>query len=296
MHINNPDALKTWLTEVLEPLCDADPAALARYVLALLKKDKPEKDLRDCMKEQLDVFLAHETEPFLERLFRSIKSEDYIKIVQAKEAAAAVAAAAATAAAAAAAAAEAAAVQQQNTSSVGTAQSQLSSTPDDTINSSSKVRIKREFTPPLHENNNSNGKPSKDSSAGIVSSGEKSSATSSTNNNSSAVHETGNELSSSANSGAIPTPAANNNLVPTQNSSSASGKLPAKSSSNKDEHVSSVRFAVFTVSPCRVFAGLTKLKRRLCASHCTQITRCMSSSSSFGCLYLSLRSYTTGSG
>lgn len=233
MHINNPDALKTWLTEVLEPLCDADPAALARYVLALLKKDKPEKDLRDCMKEQLDVFLAHETEPFLERLFRSIKSEDYIKIVQAKEAAAAVAAAAVATAAAA--AAEAAATLQQHTSSVGTVQSQSASTPDDTNNSSSKVRIKREFTPPLHENNNSNGKSSKDS-AGIVSSGEKSSVTSSTNNNSSAVHETGNDLSSSASSGAISTPAANNNLVSSQNSSNASGKIPAKISSNKDEH------------------------------------------------------------
>lgn len=58
MHIENPDALRTWLTSVLEPLCDADPSALARYVLALLKKDKPQAELSDCMAEQLDVFLG----------------------------------------------------------------------------------------------------------------------------------------------------------------------------------------------------------------------------------------------
>jgi hypothetical protein len=37
--------------------CDADPAALAKYVFALVKKDKPVADLRASMVEQLDVFL-----------------------------------------------------------------------------------------------------------------------------------------------------------------------------------------------------------------------------------------------
>jgi hypothetical protein len=37
--------------------CDADPAALAKYVLALVKKDKPVTELRSSMVEQLDVFL-----------------------------------------------------------------------------------------------------------------------------------------------------------------------------------------------------------------------------------------------
>uniref|UniRef100_U5EPT6 Putative second mitotic wave missing n=1 Tax=Corethrella appendiculata TaxID=1370023 RepID=U5EPT6_9DIPT len=81
MHINNPDTLKVWLSDVLEPLCDADPSALARYILALLKKDKPIKELQDCMKEQLDVFLSGETEPFLERLFNVLKTEEYLKSV-----------------------------------------------------------------------------------------------------------------------------------------------------------------------------------------------------------------------
>ena len=37
--------------------CDADPQALAKYVLALVKKEKEEQDLKDVCAEQLDVFL-----------------------------------------------------------------------------------------------------------------------------------------------------------------------------------------------------------------------------------------------
>lgn len=58
--------------------CEADPAALARYVLALLKKEKPLKDLQQCMNEQLDVFLGAQTKPFLARLFEMIASEEYL--------------------------------------------------------------------------------------------------------------------------------------------------------------------------------------------------------------------------
>lgn len=39
--------------------CDADPAALAKYVYALVKKDKTLDELRGGMVEQLDVFLQH---------------------------------------------------------------------------------------------------------------------------------------------------------------------------------------------------------------------------------------------
>lgn len=59
--------------------CDADPAALARYVLALLKKDKPLSDLQQCMNEQLDVFLGAQTRPFLVQLFEMIASEEYVR-------------------------------------------------------------------------------------------------------------------------------------------------------------------------------------------------------------------------
>lgn len=59
--------------------CDADSSALARYVLALLKKDKPGKELKRIMIEQLDVFLGEETTPFVEHLFEAINSEEYLK-------------------------------------------------------------------------------------------------------------------------------------------------------------------------------------------------------------------------
>lgn len=64
--------------EYFHSRCDADPSALARYVLALLKKEKPAKELKQCMQEQLDVFLGQETAPFLERLFEAITSEEYL--------------------------------------------------------------------------------------------------------------------------------------------------------------------------------------------------------------------------
>ena len=38
--------------------CDADPTALAKYVIALVKKDKPETDLKALCEDQLDVFLG----------------------------------------------------------------------------------------------------------------------------------------------------------------------------------------------------------------------------------------------
>lgn len=233
MHINNPDALKTWLTEVLEPLCDADPAALARYVLALLKKDKPEKDLRDCMKEQLDVFLGAETEPFLEQLFRSIKSEEYIKVVQAKEAAAAATAAAAAAAAA------AVTAQQQSSSPATTEPTSSTHTSSTTTTSSSssnssKVRIKREFTPPLHET-----KPSKESLA-AASATVSSSSSNSHENNGSELSSSSGTISASATSNQEKVPssekAATAAAGATTTSHSNKSTPPVRSSSGKEDH------------------------------------------------------------
>ncbi|KAH8245206.1 hypothetical protein KR032_006457, partial [Drosophila birchii] len=60
--------------------CDADSSALARYVIALLKKDKSDKDLKRIMIEQLDVFLSEETTRFVERLFDAIASEEYLTL------------------------------------------------------------------------------------------------------------------------------------------------------------------------------------------------------------------------
>ncbi|KAG7214031.1 hypothetical protein KM043_001398 [Ampulex compressa] len=78
MIIENPDQFKAWLTAVLEPLCDADPAALAKYVYALVKKDKTLEELRGDMVEQLDVFLQQETKNFVELLFKTLETQEYI--------------------------------------------------------------------------------------------------------------------------------------------------------------------------------------------------------------------------
>ncbi|XP_012288522.1 RNA-binding protein 26 isoform X2 [Orussus abietinus] len=78
MIIENPEQFKAWLTAVLEPLCDADPAALAKYVYALVKKDKTLEELRGGMVEQLDVFLQQETKNFVELLFKTLETQEYI--------------------------------------------------------------------------------------------------------------------------------------------------------------------------------------------------------------------------
>lgn len=38
--------------------CDADPAALSKYVVALLRKEKPKAALKELCIDQLEVFLA----------------------------------------------------------------------------------------------------------------------------------------------------------------------------------------------------------------------------------------------
>ncbi|KRZ77335.1 Protein SWAP [Trichinella papuae] len=58
--------------------CYGNPAALAKYVMALLKKDKTEADLKHFCLDQLDVFLQKETKKFVDELFLALKSKVYI--------------------------------------------------------------------------------------------------------------------------------------------------------------------------------------------------------------------------
>ncbi|XP_075457148.1 RNA-binding protein 27 isoform X2 [Ascaphus truei] len=78
MLIENVDALKTWLAKLLEPICDADPLALANYVIALVRKDKSEKELKAICADQLDVFLQKETNGFVDKLFESVHTKNYL--------------------------------------------------------------------------------------------------------------------------------------------------------------------------------------------------------------------------
>uniref|UniRef100_A0A3B3HTR9 RNA binding motif protein 27 n=1 Tax=Oryzias latipes TaxID=8090 RepID=A0A3B3HTR9_ORYLA len=86
MIIENVDALKSWLAKLLEPICDADPSALANYVVALVKKDKPEKELKALCADQLDVFLQKETVGFVDKLFECLTTKIYLGNTAPKEA------------------------------------------------------------------------------------------------------------------------------------------------------------------------------------------------------------------
>ncbi|KAM4037954.1 RNA-binding protein 27 isoform 2-T2 [Anomaloglossus baeobatrachus] len=78
MLIENVEAFKTWLAKLLEPICDADPSALANYVIALVRKDKSEKELKAICADQLDVFLQKETNDFVDKLFESLHTGSYL--------------------------------------------------------------------------------------------------------------------------------------------------------------------------------------------------------------------------
>ncbi|KAM3925803.1 RNA-binding protein 27 [Leptodactylus fuscus] len=78
MLIENVEAFKTWLAKLLEPICDADPSALANYVIALVRKDKSEKELKAICADQLDVFLQKETNDFVDKLFESLHTKSYL--------------------------------------------------------------------------------------------------------------------------------------------------------------------------------------------------------------------------
>ncbi|KAJ3536639.1 hypothetical protein NM688_g6809 [Phlebia brevispora] len=70
--------LKPWLVRTLEPICDAEPGALADYILALLKHNAPESDLRKELAAQLDEFLEKEGPPFIDTLFTALRTKSYL--------------------------------------------------------------------------------------------------------------------------------------------------------------------------------------------------------------------------
>ncbi|XP_064609964.1 RNA-binding protein 26-like isoform X2 [Liolophura sinensis] len=83
MLIENLEALKIWLKKTLTPICDADPNTLSQYVVALLKKNKPDTDLKDFCQDQLEVFLQQKTKAFVETLFETLTSQSYLALTPA---------------------------------------------------------------------------------------------------------------------------------------------------------------------------------------------------------------------
>ncbi|KAH7104519.1 hypothetical protein BKA62DRAFT_463897 [Auriculariales sp. MPI-PUGE-AT-0066] len=74
----NATYLRPWLIRTLEPICDADPEVLADYVLALLKHDASEPELRATFVQQLEDFLDKESPAFVEQLFAALRTKSYM--------------------------------------------------------------------------------------------------------------------------------------------------------------------------------------------------------------------------
>ncbi|KAF8078389.1 hypothetical protein FPV67DRAFT_1571260 [Lyophyllum atratum] len=71
--------LKPWLVRTLEPICDAEPGALADYILALLKHNVPEAEMRKELAVQLDEFLEKaECASFIDTLFTVLRTKTYL--------------------------------------------------------------------------------------------------------------------------------------------------------------------------------------------------------------------------
>ncbi|PPQ67018.1 hypothetical protein CVT24_011312 [Panaeolus cyanescens] len=74
----NASHLKPWLVRTLEPICDAEPGALADYILALLKHNAPEPEMRAELGRQLEEFLETECAGFIDTLFTALRTKSYL--------------------------------------------------------------------------------------------------------------------------------------------------------------------------------------------------------------------------
>ncbi|KAL4909992.1 hypothetical protein BDW74DRAFT_144173 [Aspergillus multicolor] len=61
--------VKTWVVKKLEDISDADSDVLADYVLALIRSDAPDEEIRKASVENLEDFLREHTTEFVEELF-----------------------------------------------------------------------------------------------------------------------------------------------------------------------------------------------------------------------------------
>ncbi|OQS04958.1 RNA-binding protein [Thraustotheca clavata] len=78
MDADAKELLSEWLVRTLEPLCDADPVVLSKYVLALVQNHHEKDGLRATCMSKLDEFLGDETPGFVDRLFTALHSKSYM--------------------------------------------------------------------------------------------------------------------------------------------------------------------------------------------------------------------------
>ncbi|KAI9757241.1 MAG: hypothetical protein M4579_003541 [Chaenotheca gracillima] len=70
-------ALKKWIVKRLEDISDADSDVLADYVLALLRHESPETEVRKLCIEQLEDFLQDNTAGFVDDIFTVIRTKAF---------------------------------------------------------------------------------------------------------------------------------------------------------------------------------------------------------------------------
>ncbi|KAL8725485.1 MAG: hypothetical protein Q9166_007323 [cf. Caloplaca sp. 2 TL-2023] len=70
--------LKTWVVKKLEDISDADSDVLADYVLALIRAETPEPELRLSAVANLEDFLQDKAEKFVDETFAAIHSKSYM--------------------------------------------------------------------------------------------------------------------------------------------------------------------------------------------------------------------------
>ncbi|PLW21135.1 hypothetical protein PCANC_05491 [Puccinia coronata f. sp. avenae] len=68
------DALRQWMVHKLKPICDADHEVLSEYVMALLRHDQAENELRSSCLKQLEDFLQQDTKLFVTDLFDHLRA------------------------------------------------------------------------------------------------------------------------------------------------------------------------------------------------------------------------------
>ncbi|KAI9789414.1 MAG: hypothetical protein M1816_006074 [Peltula sp. TS41687] len=73
---------KKWIVKRLEDISDADSDVLADYVLALLRHDSPEAEVRTLCIEQLEDFLKDHTAKFVDDVLSALRSKSYLPGVQ----------------------------------------------------------------------------------------------------------------------------------------------------------------------------------------------------------------------
>ncbi|KAJ1374461.1 hypothetical protein KIN20_037150 [Parelaphostrongylus tenuis] len=79
MHIENVEKFTSWLITELTPIFDAEPGALAKYVLALLHKpNMTDEEMHAFSNNQLEAFLQGNTRKFVDKMFAVLKDGSYL--------------------------------------------------------------------------------------------------------------------------------------------------------------------------------------------------------------------------